>query len=116
MEDKFESLEREDVVSVYSDQILLTNRTFTIIEFIAAMLPIVKSQYHSSNWTQEKESWFHEGIDCKMLQPDKSWQKGKVRITLEFCPETVEVEETLEIEPAADEESSPLDEIRQMKI
>ncbi|MBD2039764.1 KGK domain-containing protein [Microcoleus sp. FACHB-672] len=116
MEDKFESLDREDVVSIYSDQILLTNRTFTISEFIAAILPLVKGQYSSSNWTEKKESWFGKGIDCKILQPGKNWQKGKVRITLEFCPETVEVEETQASEPAASEESSPLDEIRQMKI
>ncbi|MBD1939127.1 KGK domain-containing protein [Microcoleus sp. FACHB-68] len=114
IEDKFERLDREDVVSVFSGQILLNNRTFTISEFIASMLPIIRER--TQNWTVEKDYWFGKGINCKILQPGKNWQKGKVRITLEFCPETLEVEETPATEPAAGEESSPLDEIRQMKI
>lgn len=42
MNNNFERLEREDVVSVYSGQILINNRTFTVSEILAALMPIVK--------------------------------------------------------------------------
>jgi len=42
MSDNFERLEREDVVSVYSGQFLVTNRTFTVNEFITAMMSMLK--------------------------------------------------------------------------
>lgn len=114
MSDKFERLEREDVVSVYSAQILVTNRTFTVSEFITAMLQMLKKQL--GELTEGKETWFGEGLDCKILKPGaKSWQRGKVRITLEFEPEEIEVTETPKSsESQASIASSPLDDIRQM--
>jgi len=43
--------------------------------------------------------WFGKGIDSEILKPNaKGWQKGTVRIYLEFCP---------------NEPESPLDDIRQ---
>ena len=42
MSDKFERLECEDVVSVYSNQIIIAHRTFTVNEIIAALMPMVK--------------------------------------------------------------------------
>ncbi|AFZ10085.1 KGK family protein [Oscillatoria nigro-viridis PCC 7112] len=115
MNDNFDSLKRDDVVSVYSDHILVTNRTFTISEFIAAMMTLIKEQKNQGEWTELKEMWFREGIDCKILKPGaKSWQRGKVRITLEFQPEELEVAEVTEIGKSADTKVvSPLDDLRQ---
>ena len=112
MTNKFDGLKREDVVSVYSDEILVTNRTFTVSEFIAAMMILLKAQ---AGWTEAKEMWFREGIDCKILKPGaKSWQRGKVRITLEFEPEELEVAEVTETGKSADGKViSPLDDLRQ---
>ncbi|OKH28445.1 KGK domain-containing protein [Chroogloeocystis siderophila] len=108
----FNRLEREDVVSVYSSQIFVNNRTFTINEFISAMMPMIKDK-SGTTWTEEKANWFGEGIDCKLLKPGaKSWQRGKVRITLEFCPEELEVKDNNESPLNSD--NSPLDDIRQM--
>jgi hypothetical protein len=64
------------------------------------------------------EKWFGDGIDCEILKLGaKGWQKGKVKIKLqvsiEFCPDEPEVEET----PASNEiaqPQSPLDDLRQM--
>lgn len=114
MNSEFSRLEREDVVSVYSNQIFVNNRTFTISEFIAAMMPLVKEK--STPWTEEKATWLTEGIECKVLKPGaKSWQRGKVRITLEFCPEELEVQDSsTRNESQVDSGSSPLDDIRQM--
>lgn len=109
MSGEFERLEREDVVSLYAGQILVTNRTFTISEFITAMMTLIKAQ---AGWTEEKASWFGDGIDCKMLKPGaKSWQRGKVRLTLEFVSEELEVKETSELEGS--QEKSTLDDLRQ---
>lgn len=113
MSNNFEQLEREDVVSVYSGQILVNNRTFTSSEFFTAMLILMKAQ---PGWIEEKANWFSEGIDCKILKPgDKSWRRGKVRISLEFESEELEVTETHEnSESQATQAGSPLDDIRQM--
>ncbi|WP_341731116.1 hypothetical protein [Microcoleus sp. EPA2] len=51
MSDNFDSLKRDDVVSLYSSEILVTNRTFTISEFLAAMLTLIKAQ---GGWTELK--------------------------------------------------------------
>jgi len=111
MSDTFEKLEREDVISVYSGQILVNNRTFTVSDFMAAMLILVKNQ---SGWTEEKTNWFSEGTDCKILKPGaKSWQRGKVRISLEFEPENLEIEDNSDNGNISTHQlNSPLDDIR----
>ncbi len=115
MSKNFDRLEREDVVSVYSGQILVNNRTFTVSEIIAALMPIVKEK-SGNTWAEDKEQWFREGLDCKMLKPGaKSWQRGKVRISLEFESEELEVTEiSANGDLQASKVSSPLDDIRQM--
>jgi hypothetical protein len=111
MNHNFENLKSEDVVSVYAGQILVTNRTFTVNELIAALMPIIKEKA-ANTWTEDKEQWFRDGLDCKMLKPGaKSWERGKVRLTLEFAPEVLEVAEIDESENSKSE--SPLDDIRQ---
>lgn len=113
MNNNFENLTSEDVVSVYAGQILVTNRTFTVNELILALMPIIKEK-SGATWTEDKEQWFRDGLDCKMLKPGaKSWQRGKVKLTLEFAPEDLEVEtvESGNLENGKSE--SPLDDIRQ---
>lgn len=64
--------------------------------------------------------WFRDGIDCEILKLGaKGWQKGKVKInlkvSLEFCPDESDVEETLESSQLViNQTKSPLDDIRQM--
>lgn len=115
MNNDFERLEREDVVSVYSGQILVNNRTFTVNELIAALMPIIKEK-SGTTWTEDKEQWFRDGLDCKVLKPGaKKWQRGQVRLTLEFTSEELEVAEIPEnSESQASKSNSPLDDIRQM--
>jgi len=115
MSNGFERLEREDVVSVYFGQILVDNRTFTVNEMITALMPIVKEK-SGNTWIEDKEKWFREGLDCKILKPGaKSWQRGKVRLTLEFTSEDLEVIEISEnSQLEGSKANSPLDDIRQM--
>lgn len=112
MNNNFENLKDEDVVSVYAGQILITNTTFTVNEFMSALEQAVSSRVE--NLKEEKINWFRDGLDCKMLKPGaKSWQRGKVRLTLEFAPEVLEVE-TLDSNQSENGKSeSPLDDIRQ---
>lgn len=112
MSNKFEGLENEDVVSVYSNHILVSSRTFTLDEFRVAIMTLVKQQ---SGWTEEKANWFGEGLECKILKPGaKKWRRGKVRIGLEFEPEELETIGTFESSDLQNSKaSSPLDDIRQ---
>ncbi len=113
MNNNFENLTSEDVISVYTGQLLVTNRTFTVNELIAALMPIIKEK-SGNTWTEDKEQWFRDGLDCKMLKPGaKSWQRGKVRLTLEFAPEVLEVETVDSSESENGKSESPLDDIRQ---
>lgn len=50
----------------------------------------------------DNEQVFIDGFACKVLQPGKEWQTGKIRINVEFCPNN------------PTEPDSPLDEIRKM--
>ncbi len=88
----FESLSLDDVVTVKEDyKYVISHTTFKVAEFTKRM---------ASNWADDKQKkWFYESVDCQVLKPgSKRWQKGRIRITLEFCP---------------DEPESPLDDIRQ---
>ena len=113
MNNNFENLKSEDVVSVYAGQIFVSSRTFTVVEFIAAMMQATKKQL--GDLTEGKETWFGEGLECKILKPGaKSWERGKVRISLEFEPEELEITQTVESSELENSKSeSPLDDIRQ---
>ncbi len=113
MNNNFENLKSEDVVSVYAGQIFISSRTFTVVEFIAAMMQATKKQL--GDLTEGKETWFGEGLECKILKPGaKSWERGKVRISLEFEPEELEITQTVESSELENNKSeSPLDDIRQ---
>ncbi|KJH71438.1 KGK domain-containing protein [Aliterella atlantica] len=113
MNDNFKNLEHEDVITVYSGQIFVSSRTFTVDEFIAAMMQATKKQI--GELTDGKEDWFGEGLDCKILKPGaKSWQRGKVRLTLEFTPENLDVVDANEANGLPQSKiDSPLDDIRQ---
>lgn len=111
MSNNSKHLAREDVVSVYSGQILVNNTTFTVDEFISALKDAVESRV--GNLKEEKKKWFVEGLDCRVLKPGtKGWQRGKVTIALEFTPEVLEVSNVYESESNVD--NSPLDDIRQL--
>jgi KGK domain len=116
MNDKFNPLEEEEVLSLEeADKILLPQLMFTPGQFIAHMKFILAR--HAGNRTNENlETWLEEGVDCETLKfGAKSWQKGKVRlkVSVEFCPNEPEIDETLATEEPQQPES-PLDDLRQM--
>lgn len=87
-------LNENDVLSVdnSSGWVVTNNTTFKVDAFIAQMKSSVQGH------EKPKNELFEQGISCEMLRPGANWQKGKVKIRLEFCP---------------DQPESPLDDIRQ---
>lgn len=65
-------------------------------------------------------NWFGDGINCEILRLGANgWQKGRVTIklnvSLEFCPDEPELEETLaNNEPGITPPESPLNDMRRM--
>ncbi|MBD2119435.1 KGK domain-containing protein [Trichocoleus sp. FACHB-262] len=92
MNNQFQVLSDTEVISVEeADQIVVSHTTFKAGEF----LELLQRDYLYSD---ETEGWLNQGISCGVLSPSKGWRKGKVKISLAFCPDEVE---------------SPLDDIRQ---
>lgn len=88
MSDRFESLESGEVVSIQQEaQVLSGQKTFktgdlneAIESYLASSIP---------DWSEQKKDWFTDrGIDCEALRfGSKGWQKGRIRLSLEFCPD-----------------------------
>jgi KGK domain len=88
MQDRFESLESGEVVSVQNDaQVLSGHRTFRVGELSESLESHLKSAI--ANWNEAHNSWFQpEGVECEALRfGSQGWQKGRIRLCLEFCPD-----------------------------
>jgi KGK domain len=88
MNDRFESLESGEVVSVQHDaQVLSGHRTFRVGELSNAIESHLEKAI--ADWNEEKKAWFSDrGIDCEALRfGSNGWQKGRIRLCLEFCPD-----------------------------
>jgi hypothetical protein len=88
MSDHFEPLESGEVVSIqHETQVLSGHRTFRSGELNDAIKSYVENAI--SGWSEEKNDWFTDrGIDCEALRfGSKGWQKGRIRLSLEFCPD-----------------------------
>ena len=88
MSDRFESLESGEVVSIqHETQVLSGHRTFRSGELNDAIKSYVEQAI--AGWSEEKNDWFTDrGIDCEALRfGSKGWQKGRIRLSLEFCPD-----------------------------
>jgi hypothetical protein len=68
------------------------------------------------------DKWFGEGIDCEILRVGaQGWKKGKIKlklnVTIEFCPDEPEVQETPENnESETSQPESPLDDLRRQLL
>jgi KGK domain len=92
MSDRFESLESGEVVSIqHETQVLSGHRTFRSGELSDAIKSYVEQAI--AGWSEEKNDWFTDrGIDCEALRfGSKGWQKGRIRLSLEFCPDEPEM-------------------------
>ena len=90
MENQKITLNGDEVLTVsYDDNILMNHHTYKAEELLHAIGNKIDHR--------KKEKWCIEGVPCEVLAPNQSWQKGKVKISLEFIPDEIE---------------SPLDELR----
>jgi pilus assembly protein FimV len=84
----FEPLDNGEVLSISESALIyIGHTTFRVGEFSEA----VRSQleHNTEGWNEGKNSWFTDtGVDCEVLRfTSGGWQKGKVRLRLEFSPD-----------------------------
>lgn len=85
MDEQFEPLDDDEVLFVSVGRVLMSNPTFKVGEFIDALAQAINEQ--EATWSDDNEGWFGDGLNCEALRfGTKGWQKGRVRIRLEFCP------------------------------
>jgi hypothetical protein len=85
--ENFVTLSDDEVLFVRAGRVLMSNPTFKVSEFLDALAQLVSDQ--EEEWTEEQEGWFGDrGARCEVLRfGNQGWQRGRVRIRLEFCPE-----------------------------
>jgi len=82
----FEPLDDDEVLFISVGRVLMTNPTFKVGEFIDALAQAISDR--EDDWVEENEGWFGEGLECEALRfGTKGWQRGRVRIRLEFSPD-----------------------------
>jgi len=120
MDENFKALDNEEPVLVEDDDKFLVEGTMFMCSQILRVMKRILYQ-HGDYTVKDKdkiERWFGEGVNCKSLKfGAKGWQKGKVRlrVSLEFCPDEPDVEETpISNQPEVSQPESPLDDIRRM--
>jgi hypothetical protein len=127
MSQEFTSLKPHEVISCEMRyQIGLKNPTSTVQEFLQVIANALQhySGYNISTieWNSNRRLWFStEGIRGEALRFEKKgWQSGRLRLSIEFCPDEPEPEleaETPELpllEASIEPADSPLDEIRRL--
>jgi hypothetical protein len=85
MDEEFRVLSNDEVLYVNSGRVLMSNPTFKVGELLDALAQLVSER--EDDWSDDNEGWFGEGLDCEALRfGNQGWQRGRVRIRLEFCP------------------------------
>ena len=87
MDQEFEVLSTDEVLHVRSGRVLMPNPTFKVSELLDALAQLISEQ--EDEWSEAQEGWFSDrGLSCEVLRLGNSgWQRGKVRVRLEFAPE-----------------------------
>jgi hypothetical protein len=73
-------LNDDDVVHMDPGQSMLSTPTFKV-EQLKERFRSYKNHLHPAI-----EEWVGEGIRCEILRSGKGWQKGKVRLQVQFIP------------------------------
>lgn len=82
----------DEVISIINeeDNVLINHHTYKAEEFLSRLGDHINRH--------KKEVWIEKGVSCEVLSPNQTWQKGKIKICLQFI---------------ADQPESVLDDIRQ---
>lgn len=90
---EFKPLSRDDVVKIDDEnpRMFLDNSTFQIEEWLDALHEILQEKA-DKNWSGE---WVRGDIEGQvLLASGGGWRSGKLRLSIEFCPDETESEET----------------------
>ncbi|GAB4532647.1 MAG: hypothetical protein Tsb0014_17280 [Pleurocapsa sp.] len=81
MEENNKIIGADEVISINEkeDNVLISHHTYQASEFL--------NQLGKHIDRHKKEKWINEGVPCKMLSPNQNWQKGKIKICLQFIPD-----------------------------
>lgn len=84
---QYGTLNGDEVLFIRAGRVLMSNPTFKVSEFLDALAQLISEQ--EEVWSEEQEGWFtSRGAQCEVLRfGNQGWQRGRVRIRLEFCPE-----------------------------
>jgi len=82
----FNLLNDDEVLFVRSGRVLMPNATFKVSEFLDALAQVVLDQ--EEEWSEEQEGLFNDrGQRCEVMRfSTQGWQRGRVRLRLEFLP------------------------------
>ena len=107
MNNKFERLNPDEVIYPNIRGLDLPN-TFKVRELIE----VVKKNMGGAS----TNLFGNDGLELEVLRLDaKGWKKGKVRFSLEFCPDEPDIEEIpVNSQLEINQVESPLDKIRRM--
>lgn len=84
MEEGNKFINGNEVISISDkkDNVLINHHTYKAEEFLKRLGDHV--DHH------KREKWIEEGVPCEILSPNQTWQKGKIKICLQFIPEQPE--------------------------
>ena len=84
MEETNKFIHSDEVISIENkeDNVLLGHHIYKAEEFLHRL-----GKHIDRN---KKERWIEKGVPCKLLSPNQNWQKGKIKICLQFIPEQPE--------------------------
>ncbi len=75
-------LNDDDVVSITElHWSLIGAWTFKISQLMAHLKTLTNRE------GKQVKEWTEDGVPCEVLQPGGNWQKGKVRVRIEFIPD-----------------------------
>ncbi|MBF2029028.1 MAG: KGK domain-containing protein [Oscillatoriales cyanobacterium C42_A2020_001] len=83
---EFQPLSDDEVLYVSLGRVLMSNPTFKVGEFLDALAQAISDR--EDDWSDDNEGWFSDGLECEALRFNaQGWQRGRVRIRLEFAPD-----------------------------
>lgn len=84
MEETNQVINGDEVISIENkeDNVLINHHTYKAEEFLDRLGEHIDRH--------KKDKWIEKGVPCKMLSPNQQWQKGKMKICLQFIPDQSE--------------------------
>ena len=79
-------LQKDEVISVETTNLFINHTTFKVEEIQQKLKEYIQNKIGKDLVNQ----WLSEGIPCEILSPNQNWQKGTLKLCLQFCPDQTE--------------------------